>query len=66
MTSLRYDVYGAALSGDMRHAQDVVKELGITYQSEKPQPMGQQWLFFGCGNVPSKLPAYITEWKGGE
>ena len=45
---------------DDRHAQTIMKELGINYQHSTPQTMGDQWWFWNCENVPEILPAYIT------
>ena len=42
------------------HPQQVMKELGITYQHATPQSMGDQWWFWNCQNVPEPLPDYIT------
>ncbi len=44
-----------------RHAQDVMKDLGITYQHATPQTMGDQWWFWNCENLPCNLPRYLTE-----
>ena len=44
-----------------RHAQAVMRELGITYQHSTPQSMGDQWWFWNCENVPDPLPEYLTE-----
>jgi len=42
-----------------RHAQVVMKELGITYQHSTPQSIGDQFWFWNCENIPEKLPDYI-------
>lgn len=61
---LRYDCYGAAMgSKETRHAQLVMRELGITYQHATPQSMGDQWWFWNCENVPETLPQFIKEVK---
>lgn len=57
---IRYDCYGAQLAGENRHAQEVMRELGITYQHATPQSMGDQWWFWIPGNVPEDLPKFIT------
>jgi len=44
-----------------RHAQTVMKELGITYQKSTPQSLFDQWWFWNCENIPDKLPEYLTE-----
>lgn len=43
-----------------KHAQLIMKELGITYQIAVPQSMGDQWWFFNCENVPDPLPENLT------
>jgi len=57
------DLYGAALAGDSRHAQAVMKDLGITYQKSVPQSLFDSWWFFNCENVPDDFPDWITELK---
>ncbi|MCP3965613.1 MAG: hypothetical protein GY718_04555 [Lentisphaerae bacterium] len=47
--------------GETRHAQVIMKSLGITYQHSTPQSMGDQWWFWNCENIPQELPGYITE-----
>lgn len=49
--------------GDNRHAQAIMKELGITYQHATPQSMGDQWWFWNCQNIPENLPSYLSELK---
>ena len=44
---------------DFRHAQTIMKELGITYQNSTPQTICDQWWFWNCENVPDSLPNYI-------
>jgi hypothetical protein len=61
MASLRYDLISAALdAGETRHAQTVMRELGIIYKEAIPQSMADQWWFIGCSNVPEKLPAFLS------
>jgi hypothetical protein len=58
---LRYDYVEAAFKHrEYRHAQIVVKELGITYQISTPQSMADQFWFWNCENVPDNLPSYLT------
>lgn len=57
MTHLRYDLYDAP----GKHPQEVMRELGITYQHSTPQSMGDQWWFWNCENIPSTLPKYLSE-----
>lgn len=59
MKHLRYDCMGAAYAGENRHPQDVMRELGITYERSIPQSMGDQWWFFNCQYM--ELPKYINE-----
>jgi hypothetical protein len=47
--------------GEQRHAQVVMRELGITYQHGTPQSLGDQYWFWNCENIPEKLPKFITE-----
>lgn len=49
--------------GENRHAQEVMKELGITYQHSTPQSISTSFWFWNCENIPEKLPEYITELK---
>ena len=59
---LKYSYMTAQLKcGEMRHAQKVMKDLGITYQHATPQSIGDQWWFWNCENIPEKLPEYLTE-----
>lgn len=62
MAHFRYDIYCAHLKHkETRHAQAVMKELGITYQHATPQSMGDQWWFWNCENVPDDIPGFLTE-----
>ncbi len=58
---LKFNYNGAWDSKDNRHAQTVMKELGITYQHSTPQSLGDQFWFWNCKNIPEALPEYITE-----
>ena len=59
---LRFDYMTASMDcNENRHAQEVMKELGITYQHSTPQSMGDQWWFWNCDNIPDELPEYLTE-----
>lgn len=61
---LRFDYMTAQIDcNENRHAQIVMKELGITYQHSTPQTLGDQWWFWNCENVPAELPEYINELK---
>lgn len=63
MKHLRYDIYSAAMAGEMRHAQTVMKEFGIVYSKSIAQSMVDQWWFFDCNHGNGKLPKYISEMK---
>jgi len=59
---LRFDYMTAAMEcKETRHAQEVMKELGITYKHCTPQSLGDQFWFWNCEFVPENLPEYITE-----
>lgn len=59
MKHLRYDCMDANLAGEKRHPQEVMRQLGITYERAIPQSMASQWWFFNCKYT--KLPKYITK-----
>lgn len=52
---LRYDMIGAP----PEHAQQVMRNLGITYVHATPQSIGDCWWFWGCSNVPDPMPEYL-------
>jgi len=60
---LRFCYYKAHDLGFVGHAQTVMKELGITYESCRPQSIADQFWFFECKNVPKKLPGFLSEIK---
>lgn len=61
---LLYDLMSAGMHhNENRHAQLVMRELGITYQHATPQSIADQWWFWNCENVPADLPGFITELK---
>ncbi len=60
--NLRFCLISARLDhGEKRHAQVVMKELGITYQHSTPQSLYEQWWFWNCENVPEIFPDFISE-----
>lgn len=60
-THLRFNYMEAGLGcNENRHAQTVMKELGIIYQHSTPQSMGDQFWFWNCENIPKELPSYLT------
>lgn len=64
MKHLRYDLVGAAYAGESRNPQEVMRELGITFERAIPQSMGDQWWLFNCEH--GELPVFITEMKCGD
>jgi hypothetical protein len=60
MRHLRYELQTADELGESRHAQVVMKDLGINYFHSTPQSLGDQWWFWCCENVPDQLPPYLT------
>jgi hypothetical protein len=64
MTHLRLCMNAQFDCGDKRHAQAVMRDLGITYRYAVPQSLGDQWWFLDCQNVPAELPAFITPMVG--
>jgi len=63
MKNLRYDLIGAHMSGEKRHAQEVMQALGIIYQHSTPQSISESWWFWNCENVPEELPTFIEKLK---
>jgi hypothetical protein len=57
---LVYDLTTALFSNnEKRHAQEVMKELGINYQHAICIPMVDSWYFFNCTNLPEELPVFL-------
>lgn len=56
---LTYNLIEANSSGEMRHAQMVMRELGIQYSHATPQSIADCWQFWNCINVPDTLPSYL-------
>lgn len=50
---------------ESRHAQVVMRELGITYEHAVPQSIADCWNFFNCSGNIDKLPEYLIEMKKG-
>lgn len=42
-----------------KHAQVVMRDLGITYRRAEPRMIADCWHFYGCENVPATLPGYL-------
>ena len=58
---LRFDMIGAYYAGKTQHPQQVMRDVGITYQHATPQSMGDQWWFWNCENIPNPLPTFLSE-----
>ncbi len=59
--NLVFDMWDATMSGERRHPQRAMKDLGITYAKAVPQSIAEQWWFFGCEGMPEDLPCYLRE-----
>lgn len=62
---LRFRMITAYEYGAQHHPQQVMKDLGISYQHATPQSMGDQWWFWNCENIPKELPEYleVADWN---
>jgi hypothetical protein len=60
---LKYCLMAAFYAKETRHAQEVMKSLGIQFQNATPQSLYDQWWFWNCTNIPSPLPEYLSELK---
>ena len=58
MKHLRVSIYGQE-----EHAMLTMARLGIEFEEAIPQPIGDQWWFLNCTNIPDQLPENITELK---
>ena len=56
---LAVDYLEAQDSGDMRHAQQIMHDFGITYQYCVPIGFLDSFWFYDCSNVPPCLPSYV-------
>ncbi len=59
LKNLRYSLH----TSEEKHPQLVMRELGISYMYAVPQSLYESWHFWGCVNVPVKLPPNISEIK---
>lgn len=59
MMNLKFDIRGADESGQTRHPQEVMKDLGITYFCATPQSIADQWWFWNCNRIPGLLPPFL-------
>lgn len=60
MTHIHFCTIGNDRSGLVGHPQEVMRELGITYQYAIPQSMTDSWEFWNCENLPPALPKALT------
>ena len=63
MKNLCLSLYALWDFGDKRHAQTVMKDLGISYLFSIPQSIADVWWFWGCSSVPDPLPPYLSEMR---
>lgn len=60
--SLRYCLMDAGINcNERRHAQEVMRWFGTTYQKAVPSSMTDSWQFWNCKNAPDPLPPYLKE-----
>lgn len=53
MTNLRLSLIEMDIHGITKHPLTFLKDLGITYKSCEPVPMGDCWLLYDCnGFIP--------------
>lgn len=52
--------YDCKVSG---HAQKIMEDLGIEYESCEPMSLNDSFYFFNCKNFPDELPLFLTETK---
>jgi hypothetical protein len=60
MTTIYLDYLGALAAGDMRKGSDIMASLGIKYERSEGHPVHDGCKFFGCTDIPSNLPSYVT------
>ena len=60
---LSYCMRSADEAGVTGHPQQVMRQLGITYQHATPQSMNDSWWFWNCENIPNPLPVYLSDLK---
>jgi hypothetical protein len=53
------DLIGKDMAGEPRHPAEILRGLGIEFESFEQQLAADQMAFFGCINVPANLPAYV-------
>lgn len=58
-THIRIDLIGAHYAGNHRHAQQIMKDLDLTYEQAVPQSIADAWQFFNVKGDVSNLPEYV-------
>lgn len=59
---LRFDCLWAPYNDVKQgHPQQVMMDMGITYQYATPQSIADQWWFWNCENVPNDLPPFLEK-----
>lgn len=59
---LSFDCLWAHYNGIKQgNPQQVMRELGITYQHSTPQSISNQWWFWNCENIPDDLPPFLKK-----
>lgn len=52
-------LFGPKIKATNSHPIDEMEHLGIKYEARESVPMGDCWYFYGCSNLPNKLPHYL-------
>lgn len=60
---LIYDLIGANMAGEHRHAKTVMRELGISYSNAIPHTISDRWQFVDCKGVPAKVPEFLSAFR---
>lgn len=58
---VRVDLNGSLDANDKRHAQQIMKDLGIEYLAFEAMPIADCWMFYGIveNTIPTDLPTYV-------
>jgi hypothetical protein len=58
---MRYSLIEAYEVGEKGNAPVVVRQLGISFLSAEPQPIADQWMFYGIdkSTLPENLPNFL-------
>lgn len=57
--NLYLDSYSQSMARDSRHAEEVMKDLGIHYEYSRGSAALNGWIFWNCENVPDELPNWL-------